>query len=234
MQTYHRLATILAAVALLSTLAPAQQSNLDKVLAQMDQTSAKFQSEEANFIEDDYTRAVRDTSHQYGVTYFQRKGGSLQMGARYTDQAGKKVVKIVQYQSGMGDIFDPNLNQVDEFNSRGHQAMTDTFLTLGFGASGRDLDKAWTITDQGSESITLDGQTVKTEKLDLVSKDADVRKQFSHITLWIDPARAISLKQQFFQPAGDYKLMTYSHIRYNASVNMQPYAISKKATVVKH
>ena len=33
-------------------------------------------------------------------------------------------------------------------------------MTLGFGGSGTDLAKAWTITDQGSESLSDGSKTV--------------------------------------------------------------------------
>ncbi len=46
------------------------------------------------------------------------------------------------------------------------------YLLLGFGASGKELSDKWDITYAGQE--TLDG--VNTEKLDLVAKDASVRK----------------------------------------------------------
>ena len=38
---------------------------------------------------------------------------------------------------------------------------------------------------------------------------------FTHITIWIDPARAISLKQIFFQESGDTRTATYSNIQMN-------------------
>ena len=49
---------------------------------------------------------------------------------------------------------------------------------------------------------------VSTEKLDLVAKDPDAKNIFTHVTIWVDPARDVSLKQQFFHafrrhPDGD-------------------------------
>jgi outer membrane lipoprotein-sorting protein len=38
---------------------------------------------------------------------------------------------------------------------------------------------------------------------------------FTHITIWIDPARAISLKQIFFQESGDTRTAVYSNIQMN-------------------
>ena len=86
---------------------------------------------------------------------------------------------------------------------------------MGFGGSGTDLEKNWVITYQGDEVI--DG--IKTAKLDLVPRQANVKQTFSHVTVWVDPARAISLRQKFFEPSGDYRLATYRNIHYNTAIS---------------
>jgi len=227
MQTFRRLAAFTAA-ALLTTLAPAQQPNLAKVIAQLDQASTKFQSTQADFEWDTYERVVKETTKQSGTIYFLRKGAETQMGAKFTSPS----VQILQYQNGIGERFDPSLNQIDQAKAASFAA----FLTLGFGGSGSDLAKSWIIADQGTEPITVDGKTLNTEKLDLVSKDPNVRNNFSHITLWVDLQRGISLKQQAFMPGGDYKTSFYSHIRYNEKIDTSPYAIKRnsKTTIVNH
>jgi hypothetical protein len=57
---------------------------------------------------------------------------------------------------------------------------------------------------------------------------------FTHITIWIDPARGVSLKQIFYAPNGDNRTATYSNIRLNGSVNRKPYNIAKSAQVIAH
>lgn len=56
---------------------------------------------------------------------------------------------------------------------------------------------------------------------------------FTHIIIWVDPARGISLKQQFFTPSEDTRTTFFTGIRYNHSVNTSPYAIKtdKKTTI---
>ena len=38
---------------------------------------------------------------------------------------------------------------------------------------------------------------------------------FARILLWIDPARGVSVQQQFFESSGDYRLAKYSNIELN-------------------
>jgi outer membrane lipoprotein-sorting protein len=59
----------------------------------------------------------------------------------------------------------------------------------------------------------IDG--VQTVKLDLTPKNTTGNQMFTHITIWVDPARAISLKQIFFQESGDTRTATYSNIQMN-------------------
>jgi outer membrane lipoprotein-sorting protein len=90
-------------------------------------------------------------------------------------------------------------------------AKFESYVILGFGASGKDLEAKWDITYLGSE--TLDG--VKTEKLELVAKDPAVRKTVPKVTIWVDPDRALSLKQVFTLSATSTWVCKYSNFKLN-------------------
>jgi outer membrane lipoprotein-sorting protein len=87
----------------------------------------------------------------------------------------------------------------------------ESFLTLGFGGSGSDLEANWKVSLLGTE--TMDGVSVA--KLDLVPKEQKVLDMFAHVTIWVEPSRGISHKQVFYQPSGDLRTATYKNIRYN-------------------
>ena len=217
--------------------APSPQ--LTYVLKQLDTASTKFQRATADFQWDYYEKVVHDTSTQKGSIYFEREKGSTDMGAVLVDpNAGpkSKPIKVIQYQGGLVQLFDPGVDQITVLHEAGNQAEIESFLTLGFGGSGTDLARAWNITDLGTETLTDNGQPIKTEKLDLVGKDADARKNFTHITIWVDPARAVSLKQVFYTPSGDYRTATYSNIKVNGNVHKDQFAIKKdkNTTTVNH
>ncbi len=65
-------------------------------------------------------------------------------------------------------------------------------------------------------STTAPNSTVK---LKLVAKDPAILKNLTSVLIWIDPARGISLKQQFFTPAGDSKTTYFTNIRYNQKID---------------
>ena len=196
-------------VVMLAVLAPATShaADLDKVLAQMDAASAKFQSAQADFVTDNYTKVVDDHETQSGATYFERSGGATQMAALIDKPAKKTVV----YRDGMLYYYDPSLDQLNVFSVGKNKAQSDSFLTLGFGGSGKDLKAAWQITDLGSEVIG----GVTTEKLDLLSQQAKDSAKIDHITMWIDPVRGISLRQVFYYTSGDSRTTNFTNIKYN-------------------
>jgi len=223
MTTLLRLATLLLFATPLASQAQAKPGELDAVLRQMDAASTKFKTAEADFQWDFYERVVKQTTTQHGSIYFKKSGSNLEMGAKINPPGAK----FFSFKDGKLAVFDPGTHDLKVFASGKNRARYESFLTLGFGGSGSELSKAWTITDLGSEPLSDGTSTVTTTKLDLVSKDADVRNMFTHVVIWIDPARGISLKQQFFTPSDDYRTTFYTNIRYNQSINTKPYEYKK-------
>ncbi len=234
MSILRRISIAILAVALSPIAAHTQPKpgELDAVVRQMDVASTKFKSAEADFRWDFYERVVKETTTQTGTIYFLKNANKLEMGAKIVPPQAK----FIEYKNGTLRLYDPTSNHITILNARKNQAQYESFLTLGFGGSGSDLAKAWTIADLGPESLNDGQKMVETRKLDLVSKDPNVRNMFTHITIWVDPTRGISLKQQFFTPSGDYRTAIYTNIRYNEPVNTKPYAIKTngKTTVENH
>ncbi|MGA7313161.1 MAG: outer membrane lipoprotein-sorting protein [Silvibacterium sp.] len=201
---------IVAALLIFTPLAVlAQNAELQKVLAEMDAASAKFQSAQADFVWDQYTAIVQDHDFQKGTIAFRRSGNTTEMVAHVTTDNDQPSPKDVLYKGGELDFYQPSLKQETILNAG---ANVERYLTLGFGGSGKDLTANWNIAYQGTEMI--DG--VETAKLDLTPKQLGGKNEFSHITMWVDPKRAISLKQQIFQESGDSRTAAYSNIRLNS------------------
>lgn len=206
--------------------AAAQPDRLNAVLAQMDASSKSFRFAEADIRKDHLEKLVNDTSTESGTIYFLRTGSSVQVGLRL--QVGKPDEKVMEYKNGVARLYTAVTNHIDTASAGGkNQAKADTFVTLGFGGSGSELKKAWDITDLGSEQMTDGGKSITVEKLDLVSKDPGVRNNYSHITIWIDPTRDVSLKQESFTPSGDTDTATFTNIRLTQP-NLGAYAIKCK------
>jgi len=62
----------------------------------------------------------------------------------------------------------------------------------------------------------MDGKTsIKTDKLEMVAKDPDVRKNLPKVTIWVDPERAVSLKQLLNFSDSITRVSIYSNIKVN-------------------
>lgn len=206
---------LIAALVLVPAAASAQQMNLQKVLDQINASSSKFHDVQADISVDLYTAVVQEHEQQKGTTAFRRQGSGMEMVTNLKAANGQPVAQLL-YRNGELDYYQPPpVGQETIFSGGANRGEYDALLATGFGATAQDLTSQWTITFQGME--TIDGH--QTAKLDLVSKQASIRDNFSHLTVWIDLARDISLKQVMVQPSGDSRTVTYSNIRYNTNLS---------------
>ncbi len=194
---------------LVTTAALAQQQGLEGVLNRMDQTSTSFKSAEADFVWDQYQKVVNDTDTQKGKVYFRRQGKDLQMAADITEPDKKYVL----YSGDVVRMYQPKIDQVTEYAAGKNKAEFESFLVIGFGGRGHDLQKSFDVKYGGSEQV----QGVNADRLELTPKTQKARNIFDKIYLWIDQ-RGLSVQQKFVEPSGDYRLAKYSNIRLNEKV----------------
>ena len=194
-----------------SPQAASSSADLEKVLSQMDAAAATFKTAEADFLWDQYTKVVNETDTQSGKVYFRRTPKETEMAADITQPAQKYVL----YQNGKVQVYEPRIDQVTVYNTGKSRADVESFLVLGFGGRGHDLEKSFDVSFQGYEEVG----GVRTAKLNLVPKTAKGRNIFDHIVLWIDPGRGISVEQQLVEPQGDHRLAKYSNIKLNQDIS---------------
>lgn len=188
-----------------------QAQNLESVLNSMDQAAANFHTAQCDFVWDEYQKVVDEHDFQKGTMYFRRQGDEVDMAADIT--APDK--KYVLFSKGMVSYYQPSIDQVTEYNAGKNKADFESFLVLGFGGRGHDLSKSYDVSYGGMEQV--DG--LNTAKLVLTPKSQRVRSLFQTITLWIDPARGVSVQQRFDEPSGDYRVTKYSNIQINHKIS---------------
>jgi outer membrane lipoprotein-sorting protein len=198
-----------AAVVCLAAVAEAQivgeSPELVHVLAQMDKAAKSFKTTEASVVWEQYQKVIDEKETEKGKIYFRREGGEIQMAADFVEPDPKYVV----YSGGKVQIYQPKIDQVSEYNPGKNRSDVESFLVLGFGGSGRDLFNSYGVRWLAKETVG----SIAADKLELIPKSDRLRNNIARIWLWIDPARGISVQQQFFEPGGDYRLAKYSDIR---------------------
>ncbi|MGB0047709.1 MAG: outer membrane lipoprotein carrier protein LolA, partial [Terriglobales bacterium] len=160
---------------------------LEHVLAQMDAAAKNFKTTEASVVWDQYQKVINEIETEKGRIYFRREGDEIQMAADFAEPDKKYVV----YSGGKVQVYQPKIDQVNEYSSGKNRSDVESFLVLGFGGSGRDLFKSYGVRFVATE--TLGG--IAASKLELIPKSDRLRNNIARIWLWIDPARGVSVQQ---------------------------------------
>ena len=200
---------------------PADPAALDAVLKKMDAVAANFTTAQANFQWETYQKVIDEiVDYQTGVIYYRKSNKQIEMMAE-VKRAGssassmKDEPKFVLLSGGKIRLYQPKTDQITEFDLGKNQSDFESYIVLGFGASGQDLQKNFDVTYMGPETI----EGVKTAKLQLIPKSQKVKNTYSQIFLWIDLDRGVSVQQQLFQPQGDYRLAKYSQIKLHDKIS---------------
>jgi len=197
---------------------------LEQVLDVMDKAGENFRSAEADFVWQQYTSLVKETDTQKGKIHFRKSGDEIQMAVDVIDPYPKNVL----LSGGKLELFTPRTNQLTIYEVQKNRGEFEAFLVLGFGGGGHSMLKSFDVKSLGSEKVN----DLDTAKLDLTPKSAKIRNTFEHIVLWIDLARGVSVRQQLFQPGGDYRLADYSDIRINQKIPDSAFKLKTNAKTV--
>lgn len=189
---------------------PGKASDLEAVLTQMDKAAASFRSAEADFVWDQFQAIVQEHDIQKGKVFFVRHEKDTHMAAYINEPDKKQVV----FSEGKIRFYQPKIDQITEYEAGTNKEEVESFMVLGFGGRGHDLLKSFDVKYAGEETI----EGVKTVKLELTPKMEKVKKMFNRFILWIDPVRDVSLKQEAFEPSGDFRTAIYSNIKLNEKV----------------
>ena len=194
---------------------------LETILRKMDTVSASFRTAQAEFEWDNYQRVIDEiVDIQTGSIYYRRSGKEIEMMADIkkagtSPSALKPEPKYVLFSEGKIRLYQPKPDQVTVYDLGKDRADLESYFVLGFGGSGQDLQKAFDVKFQGTETVN----GVNAAKLELTPKSEKVRKNYNRMILWIDPDKGVSVQQEFFTPQGDYRLCKYSNIKLNEKID---------------
>ncbi len=198
--------------ALLPVRAAFAAENLDSVLRKLDAAAANFHTTSADVEFDTVsTQPIFDEDIQKGVTYYKRDGQVFQWSAHIDQVNGKQVPKVVVLSGGTVKLYEKKANQVTTISKL---SAYQSWFMLGFGASGKELADKWDIKYLGSEKV----DNMNTEKLEMVAKDPNVRRNLLKVTIWMDVDRGVSLKQVFDQGHGQTRTSHYTNIKLNQAM----------------
>lgn len=199
---------VLGLLLLTATVAAAQSAGgtLQQVFARLDATAAKFHTAEADVTWDNVqTQPILDKDTQTGTIAVERHKGKVAIALHLKTFDGKPVPKVMVYDGGEFKLYEPMLKQMTVFRTAGKEAQIESFLALGFGGSSAEMQRDWMVSDAGSETIA----GVPTRKLELLPRSEATKQNVSKVVLWIDMQNGIAIRQQSFDPSGNYRMINY-------------------------
>ncbi|MGE5570023.1 MAG: LolA family protein [Rhodospirillales bacterium] len=199
------LAVLICLTGLAGAAAPAE--SLDEVLARMDREAAALRKLTARFTKTNFIAVLNDTSYESGLIWIRKSGKKVEMRGEVTGEDAR----AFGFRDNKAEIYYPKINTVQIYDLGKQRALVDQFLLLGFGSSGTEIARNYTIKVAGQE--TIGGR--KTTRLELIPKSQATLEQIRRVYLWIPEDRGHPVQQQFVQPSGDYYKIVYSDIRIN-------------------
>jgi len=190
---------------MLALAASLRADTLNDVLQRMDQAAQKFRSLSAQVRKTDYSDVLSDTTVEEGSFKMMKTGkDKFVLLADFTGQDAH----TVQITGNQVKIYHPKANSVEIYDMRKFTKAADQYLFVGFGTTSAELQKTYTVTLGGPETI----EGVKTTRLDLAPKSAEAKKLFNKIQLWIPEGQANPVQEKIIsgKEGKDYKLFQFS------------------------
>ena len=181
--------------------------SLEGVLRQLDSSSKGFHALSADVERTKVTVVVNDKSTEDGTILVRDDKMLLEMkapNARTILRTGDNLY-----------LYTPGLNRVEEYNLGQHRALVDQYLLLGFGMSGHELQKSYTVALLGEPTLG----DKKTAELELTPKSQEAQAQISKIQIWLDESSWLPVQQQFNEAGGDYFVIRYTKMVKNPKIS---------------
>ncbi len=192
---------------LLIVFTPSLAAPLEQVLGLMDKTAATFRDMSAKLTRVDFTAVIKDTSRESGSVRMKRASAK---DVRMKTEFGDPDPRTIVFEKATARIYYPKMQTVQVYDLGKQRSLIDQFLLLGFGSSGTELTKSYTIKAAGEEQVA----GVQTTRLELVPKSQAALEHLKSAELWITPA-GYPVQQKFYRPSGDYTLITYTDVQIN-------------------
>lgn len=181
---------------------------LANVLHQLDEQARTFHGLTADVDRTKVTVVVNDKSTESGQLTVH--GDDMRIDIKTPD------ARTILRRGDKLYIYNPKLQRVEEYDLGKHRELVDQFLLLGFGTTGKSLEKAYELKLAGQASI--DGKEVTL--LELTPKSKEVLNQIAKIDIWLDETSWQPVQQKFFEAGTqDYFIIHYKNAMKNPQIS---------------
>jgi outer membrane lipoprotein-sorting protein len=191
-------------------------TDLTEILSHMNKAAENLRTISANLEYTKVTVLVDDKAVQSGqLLYRKGKGTDILIDFK------KPEPKTIAFRKNLGEIYNPKINQIDEYNLEGKSGMIEQFLLLGFGTEADKIRKDYDLKFLKEEDLQGDITVV----LELTPHSETTRAQLTRIQLWVSEESWLPAQQKFFQPGGDYLMARYTNVKVNRPLSNAAFII---------
>ena len=186
-----------------------------ELLQRLDNAASHFQSMTATVIYLTHTDVIDENTTETGDVVMKKVApGEVQGLINFTAPNQRSVT----YEKRSVQIYYPKIKTLQVYDLEAYGEQLDKFLRIGFGTSGSELAKDYTMTVLGTEPVK-EAQGVQGIHLQLIPKSAEVGKYVKRLELWIpEHGDTYPLREKITQPSGDSQTMTYSNLNINPTL----------------
>ena len=126
--------------------------------------------------------------------------------------------RSVTFEKRSVQIYYPKIKTVQVYDLEEHGEQLDKFLMKGFGTSGTELARDYSMTVLGTETLK-DAPGSQVIHLELIPKSGEARKYVKKLELWIpEQGDTYPFREKITEPSGNSRTMTYSNLSINPSL----------------
>jgi|GEM_PF-1652697 len=204
---------LLAGICVLATALLCRAEDAATILKRMDASAPALRAMSADMRMVTLTAVIDDKISESG-TLKMKKGKGTAVRAVIDFSAQSDSAREIGFFGKSVRIYYPNLHYYQDYDLGKNSNILNQLLLLGFGTSGEELAQSYTISAEGTEKIA----GVNATKLLLDPKDPKVKAHLSKIEIWIPDGESSPIQQQFYEPTGNYRLVTYTNVRINPPI----------------
>jgi outer membrane lipoprotein-sorting protein len=219
-----------AAFVLLAVSYPARAADpLHDLLARMDKAASTFQAMSGKVTYVTHTDVLNDDSKESGTVVMRKVAPGEVQGLIDFLQPDRRTV---HFEKRSLQIYYPKIKTVNKWDLGKHGEQLDQFIMIGFGTSGTQLARDYTVKVLPSEKGSST-QDVATIRLELIPKAGEAREYLKKLELWIpqsgDP---YPVREKISQSSGDYRLVMYSDLKINPALKPDALELKLPAGVI--
>lgn len=159
----------------------------------------------------DYTAVVDESVESTGSIRLKRTRSGIIGVVEYTSPSPY----TAHFTGGSMEKYLPKANLLEVYDYGKYSKSVDQYLSLAFGMSGADLQKAYQVKWLGEESLS----GVRTTHIELTPKDKEALKLIAKVELWIPEGQTYAVQQRLTKAGGsDHLTWIYSDAKLNPAL----------------